>query len=512
MSLTNLDFIVIVAYLLGMALIGLYFAQRQTSRDEYFLGGRRTHWLLAGGSILATLLSSISYLSLPGEMIRYGFGFFAGVLSVPLVVPLMNSTLLPALKRLPITSVYEYLERRFDGQVRTLTGSIFLVRTLLWMGLIIYTASFAMVEVTGWNVYTTILVIGVITTFYTSAGGLQTVIWTDNLQLLILFGGAVAIPVYIGLTIGQGPMEWWSSFSQAGRGEIAAFSWDPMVRITLFGALMSQFFWNVCTQGSDQVAVQRLLSTPSLKEAQRSLWVYAAANVVLLFFLAICGLALFAYYAHESGLPMQAFQEQIAPEADKLMPRFIVQVLPSGVSGLLVAALLAAAMSSLSSGINSISSVISSDFLNRQSGEGESLWFDRFSGIAAGLAGVAMACLITLAMQTSDWNLVELTGRVNHIFVGPIGVLFFAGILIRRAGKSAGLAGFLGGTAISLYICFGKEWFGLEESVSFLWVVPASFVGGLLISLLVSLMGQPPPEEKVRGLTYPISSSSGGGD
>ena len=508
MSLTTFDFLVIVAYLLGMAAIGLYFSKRQTSRDEYFLGGRRTHWFLAGGSILATLLSSISYLSLPGEMIRYGFGFFAGVLGVPLVVPLMNYTLLPAIKRLPITSVYEYLERRFDAQVRTLTGSIFLVRTLLWMGLIIYTASFAMVEVTGWDIYATILIIGLITTFYTSAGGLQTVIWTDNLQLLILFGGAVTIPVFIGVSLGQGPIEWWSSFSQAGRAEIQAFSWDPMVRITLFGAVMGQFFWNICTQGSDQVAVQRLLSTPSLKEARRSLWMYAGATVTLLFFLAVCGLALFAYYADESGLPMQAFQEQVAPEADKLMPRFIVQVLPSGVSGLLVAALLAAAMSSLSSGINSISSVVRSDFLNNSAAASESLWFDRCSGVVAGLAGVGMACLITLAMQTSDWNLVELTGRINHIFVGPIGVLFFAGILFRGAGKTAALAGFTAGTAVSLYVCFGREWFGLEQSVSFLWVVPASFVLGLVVSWAVSTMTQPPREDKVRGLTY----SRGGND
>ena len=508
MTLTTFDFLVIVAYLLGMAAIGLYFSKRQTSREEYFLGGRRTHWILAGGSILATLLSSISYLSLPGEMIRYGFGFFAGVLGVPLVVPLMNYTLLPAIKRLPITSVYEYLERRFDARIRTLTGSIFLMRTLLWMGLIIYTASFAMVEVTGWNIYATILIIGLITTFYTSAGGLQTVIWTDNLQLLILFGGAVTIPVFIGMSLGQGPIDWWSSFSQAGRAEIQAFSWDPMVRITLFGAVMGQFFWNVCTQGSDQVAVQRLLSTPSLKEARRSLWMYAAANVALLFFLAVCGLALFAYYADESGLSMQAFQEQVAPEADKLMPRFIVQVLPSGVSGLLVAALLAAAMSSLSSGINSISSVVRSDFLNSSGGVGESLWFDRCSGVVAGLAGVAMACLITLAMQTSDWNLVELTGRVNHIFVGPIGVLFFAGILFRRAGKTSALSGFTAGTAVSLYICFGREWFGLEQSVSFLWVVPASFLCGLLVSWVLSTMTEPPLEDKVGGLTY----SGGGSD
>lgn len=503
MGLTTLDFVVIVAYFAGMAGIGIYFAGRQTSRDEYFLGGRRIHWALAGGSILATLLSTISYLSLPGEMIRYGFGYFAGVLAVPLAVPLMSYTLLPAMRRLRISSAYEYLERRFHAQVRTLAGSIFLIRTVLWMGLIIYTASFAMVEVTGWNIYVTIVVIGIVTTFYTSAGGLQSVIWTDNLQLLILFGGALLIPVFIGLSLDTGPLAWWDSFSQAGRSEIQAFSWDPMIRVTLFGALMSQFFWNVCTQGSDQVAVQRLLSTPTLKAARQSLWMYAVANVILLFLLAVAGLALFAYYAAESGLPIQEFQEKVAPEADKLMPRFIVQVLPPGVSGLLVAALLAAAMSSLSSGINSISSVISSDFMKRSgAGEGESLWFDRFSGVAAGLTGIAIACVITKAMETSDWNLVELTGRVNHIFVGPIGVLFFAGTLFRRAGITAVLAGFAASTAISLFVCFGREWFGLEQSVSFLWVVPASFVGGLVAAKLVSLVTAPPPDEKTRGLTY----------
>ena len=105
-------------------------------------------------------------------------------------------------------------------------------------------------------------------------------------------------------------------------------------------------------------------------------------------------------------------------------------------------------------------------------------------------------------MESSDWNLVELTGRVNHIFVGPIGVLFFAGILFRGAGKVAGLAGFATATLVSLYICFGREWFGLEQSISFLWVVPASFVAGLIAVKLVSLVAPPPPDEKVRGLTY----------
>lgn len=519
MHLTWLDLFVIAVYMAVLALIGLHFSKRQTSKEEYFLGGRATHWLPAGGSILATLLSSVSYLNLPGEMVRYGVGFFLGLLAVPLIVPLLNYAVLPTLKRLPITSVYEYLERRFDVRTRVLTASIFILRTLLWMGLIIYTASFAMVEVSGWNIYLTIVLIGLITTFYTSAGGLRTVIWTDNLQLLILFGGAIAIPVYIGFSLGQGPAGWWDSFSQAGRTQIQTFSWDPTVRVTVAGAMASQFFWNLCTQASDQVAVQRLLSTPSLRDARRTLWAFAVGNLTLLFLLAICGLALFAFYARESGLPLQSFQEQIAPEADKLMPRFIVQVLPSGISGLLVAALLAAAMSSLSSGINSISSVLSSDFFDRFGlfrSSKSSLWAEKASGVVAGFSGVAMAVIIALTMSRTGWNLVELTGRLNHIFVGPIGVLFFAGILFRRAGKHSARLGFLAATLLSFYICFGKEWFGREQSISFLWVVPATFLVGLATARLASMFFSPPGPEQIAGLTMagpaPAKGERHGGD
>jgi SSS family solute:Na+ symporter len=458
------------------------------------LGGRNLHWLLAGGSVVATLLSTLTFLSLPGEMIRYGVAFFSGLLALPLVIPVINRILIPMLMSLPITSMYEYLEQRYDVRVRTLAAAIFTLRTLLWMALIIYSCSFAVAEMTGWDIYLTILVTGLVTTMYTSAGGIRTVVWTDNLQLLVLLGGAVALPIYIGFSIGSGPLIWWESFAQAGRAHLRVFSLDPTVRITVIGMALTQFFWNICTNGSDQVAVQRYLSTPSLRAARRSVWVFALFNFFLIAILMVCGLALFAFYLQRSGLPVRAFQEQIAPAADRVMPMFIVQELPPGISGLVLAALLAAAMSSLSSGINSISGVVVSDFFQRFGwfpAHRGSLRVDKILSTLAGLLGICVALAITYAVRKTDWNLTELTQRVNHIFVGPLAVLFFGGILFRRAGVQAALAGFAAGSFISILVGFGKEWFGLARSISFIWLVPGSFVVGFVVARVYAALESP---------------------
>lgn len=504
MGLTYLDITVIVVYMASLSLIGVYFSRRQTSRSEYLLGDRNLHWLLIGGSVMATMLSTLTFLSVPGEMMRYGIAYFSGVLAIPFIIPVVNRILIPILKSLPIASAYEYLEKRFDVRFRTLASLVFVLRTLLWMALIIYSCSFAVAEITGWNLYLTILVMGIVTTFYTAAGGLRTVVWTDNLQLIVLLGGALAIPLVIWASIGAGPVAWWHQFSQAGRTQIQTFSWDPTVRITVVGTMMAQFFWNICTHGSDQVAVQRYLSTPSLAAARRSVWVFVSLNVVIIAALMLCGLALFAFYANQSHASIQVFQEQIAPEADGIMPRFIVYGLPPGVSGLILSALLAAAMSSLSSGINSISGVVVSDLFERFQWfetQAQSLWMDRLISVCAGFIGIGLSAGIGMTANTTEWNLVELTGRLNHIFVGPLGVLFFAGMLFRRVGQKAVLLGFLAGTFVSLVVCFGRELFGLHESISFLWVVPAPFLVGLGVAMLLSFAFRPPHDPAVSLLT-----------
>ena len=184
------------------------------------------------------------------------------------------------------------------------------------------------------------------------------------------------------------------------------------------------------------------------------------------------------------------------------MPRFIAQQLPSGVSGLLMAALLAAAMSSLSSAINSVSGVLMKHFFIRRGDERQGLSIDKKVAVLAGAFGIGIASVIAIVMQTSDWNILDLSGRVNDVFVGPVAVLFFAGILFPRVGKQAVMLGFLIAVGSSLFISFGKEWFGLEKAISWMWGIPFSFLVGLLFARLLGSFFAPPPQNRVDGLTF----------
>jgi SSS family solute:Na+ symporter len=488
MKLSSLDIIVIVGYMASMSLIGLYFSRKIDSRSDYFLGGRGMHWILVGGSL--SLFSTISFMAVPGEMIRYGLGFFVAYLIVPFVIPVINRVVLPILMKLPISSAYDYLEKRFDINVTRVSEYAFIFKTLLWMGAIIYTASLAVAEVTGWNIYFIIGIIGVITTFYTSAGGLQSVIWTDFIQTMLFTGCALVIPIYIMYETQMGPLGWWEAFSQAGRTQVTTFSLDPTVRVTTVGNMASVFFYFVCVSSSDQMIVQRYLSTPSLKAAQRSVWVYILSNLTSIVFLMICGLSLFAFYWTKTTLPVNEFQQQIAAVADTAMLQFVVQELPSGIAGLIVAGLLAAAMSGLSSGMNAISSVLIEKFPAEKSRFKllqKHLVIERLIGIAMGGLGVLLAVAITLGMKHAGWNLVELSGRVVNLFAGPLAVLFFAGMLLRRSNTVSVVVGFVVSVLISFYIGFGSQIFGVAQPLSFTWIIPVSFVGGYIATYVVSL-------------------------
>ena len=528
-TLSTLDFIVIGLYFLGLIVIGLVTSRRQTSEEMYFLGGRRTSWFLAGISVIATLLSTVTFVGAPGEMIKYGVGFFSSLLAMVFVVPVVNRFIIPALMRLPVTTVYDYLERRFGLSTRMLGAVSFVIMRLIWLGLIIFTASLAISEmvarpepvaqvsselgsrlaqpVPSANVLATIIIImGVVTTFYAALGGLEAVIWSDFAQFILLFGGALFIPLRVAWATDSGPGEWWQAFSSSGRTSVPVFSMDPTVRISIIGIMIHMFFWNICTHGADQVAAQRYLSTPSAAAARRSVWVYAISNVAVILLLMFCGMAVFYFNYQRSGVSLDRFAEFANENADRLMPQFIADQLPAGLSGLIVAALLAAAMSSLSSGINSISTVVSTDFLDRFGmGGSERAKVLRAIGIAvlAGVLGIASALLIQqLAMRQTNWNLIEMIERVNHIFVGPLGALFFAGLLSRRVGEMAGIIGFFLGVLTSLGLAFSQEIFSLEKPISFIWIMPSSFLVGFIGALLLAMFFRPPSPEQVAAFTY----------
>ena len=273
-------------------------------------------------------------------------------------------------------------------------------------------------------------------------------------------------------------------------------SLDPTVRITLVGMVAMQFFWNLCANASDQAAAQRYLSTPTIADARRSVWVFTMLNLCLTVLLMLCGLALFAFYSARSGLSIETFQQQVAPKADKLMPMFIARELPPGLSGLLLAALLSAAMSSISSGVNSISSVVVTDLWKGR--KSTSLLLDKTVAAIAGVLGIGVAMLMAWSVQLSGWNLYELTSRVNNLLTGPMAILFLAAILLPRSTPIGALAGFLVGTLVAIAVSFGGL-LGLEKPISFTWLVPASFLSGMLITALAT--GRSPSERQESNLS-----------
>ncbi|MFB3904764.1 MAG: hypothetical protein ACE15E_15035 [Acidobacteriota bacterium] len=502
MQLRPLDLVVIVLYLVVTLGIGLYFARQQTSKESYFVSDRQMPWYLVGISVFATLLSTMTYLSIPGEMIRYGVGYFFAYLGFLAAVPLVNRLIIPYLMRLPVTSVYEYLEKRYGVGARSLAAAVFVVTRIIWIGLVTYTASFAISAITGWTIPWIALVIASVAIFFATAGGITAVIWMSVIKFVILFGGALLVPVYILILTDSGPSEWWAAFSQAGRGAVPIFSFDATVRITIIGMVILQITWNLCTHGADQVAAQRYLTTSSAASAARSVWLFALANVGLIGLLAVCGLGLFFYNYSISGLSISQFQAAVAPEADNLLPRFIATQLPVGIAGLLLAALVSAAMTSVGSGVNSISTVLVTDFFDRF-GSGDAarkpLLLARWLTVGAGLLGFFAAVTIDFLMRTSKWNLVELIERANHLFVAPLAALFFAGLFFRRTGTRSAILGFLAGVLTSLVVSFSGEIF--RTSISFMWIMPASLLVSLLVSFGTGFLLDTPSAAQLAGLS-----------
>ena len=360
-----LDFFVIALYALAMLAVGRYYSTRARTTDDYLLGGRNMRPVMIGLSLFATLTSTLSYLAYPGEMIKHGPMMFAQLTAFPAVMVIVGWVLIPCIMRQKVTSGYELLEARLGRTGRLLGAGMFVALRTIWMASILYaTTDKVLVPLLGlersWSPYLS-ATMGLITVMYTTEGGLRAVVVTDALQSLIMFLGAVVTLGVISFELG-GVGAWWPR-EWAPHWQEPVFWFRPDVRVTFMGALLNMFVWMTCTAGSDQMAIQRYLATRDARAARRSVAVHLVAEVVMVGLLALVGLSVLGYFTARSGT--LAYGERLVEGADELFPRFIVMGLPAGLSGLVLAALLSAAMSSLSSGMNSSCAVITTDFLGR---------------------------------------------------------------------------------------------------------------------------------------------------
>lgn len=511
--LVLIDYAAVVAYLIFTFGIMIWFGRKQHSTEDFFVGSRHMPWFAVGLSILATLMSTNSYLAVPGEMVKFGIGFFTAYLAIPLSMLVIFYLWIPFFMRLRLTSAYEYLEKRFNYATRLLAAILFILLRLGWMSMVLYGVSLVMGQMIGSSeagkpgqeLYWLIAGMGVLAAVYTALGGIQAMIWVDVLQFLLMLAGVVLTIGYVAYATGSGPLAWWDILTRVApvHTQVPVFSLDLTVRITLVNALLYNFFWTICTHGSDQVVLQRYFSTGSLAAARRSYLINVCAEVTMLLLLLLSGLALLAFYLGHSGLLPEG--ESPVNSGDKLFPLFLTRQLPVGCAGLIIAGFLCDALQTLEAGVNSITAVINTDMIERN------------RKVPGGEPGLLRARLLTIGLTSivtlnAYWvaylasqpgrTLISLMPKAFNMYVGPLAALFFTGMFLRRCSARSAIPAVLAGLAVSFFYSYWEILFPGHKAPTFLLSVAAPCVFTFAFAAFLGFIVERPLTDGESKLTW----------
>jgi SSS family solute:Na+ symporter len=414
---------------------------------------------------------------MPGEMIKHGPMIWSLLVAFPFVYILVAYFFIPFIMKLKISSAYELLETRLDIRNRLLAATYFVLMRFVWMAVIIYMVSEkVIVPIMGWPEGTALIVsiiMGIVTVVYTSFGGLRSVVFTDVVQTFILLAGGILAVILIIKQMGGVstviPSEWpehWAGW----------IFFDTKVRVSFLTAIIATFSWHVCTAGSDQMAIQRYLATKDTRTARKMYLSSIISNVLVFILLAILGIALYAYFRKNPQSLITGMS--LFDGADLLFPRFIVIGLPAGISGLVLAGLLAASMSSLSSGINSSALSIINDFILRFRKDPISDTDQiRLAKIISFIIGVIIV-LLSFLISNVKGNLLELSYKTINLLTAPLFVPFFMAMFVRWAKPTATFIGTLASGISAALISYSQEMFAVN--ISFLWIIPGQGIGDRL--------------------------------
>jgi solute:Na+ symporter, SSS family len=461
MGFTWVDYAIVAVYLVGVTAAGSLIAGRQKTSRDYFLGGKQMSWWSVGFSIVASETSTLTFISIPGLAYRSNlyflqlvFGYFIGRVLVSLLF-------IPAYYAGDLETAYDFLGKRFGLFLRKFTSSVFIVTRVLASGVRLFATAIPVHIITGLDYPSSILLIGLFTLAYTYLGGLRAVVAMDVVQLGIYLCGAVAAMVMILHRLPGGASDVLQA-ATAGENKLALFNLSGGKSVldflatpyTLVGSLLGGTFLTMASHGTDQLLVQRLLGCRSRSDSQRALMLDATFIVIQFAFFLFLGLCLYAYYG---GIPYQGLG---LSSSDEIFPKFIVENLPTGIAGLVIAGVLASAMGTLSS---SISSLASSTFLDlfRMTVRGRALADSnevRWSRILTLFWGIV---LIGGAMLFTDTRnpVVELGLKIASITYGGLLGTFFLGLLFRSVDQTDAVVGFLAGLLAMVAVIW---WTGID--------------------------------------------------
>ncbi|MBT9502945.1 MAG: sodium:solute symporter [Burkholderiaceae bacterium] len=484
-----LDWLVIAIYLVAMLGIGLYFylREKRDSTADFFVGGRSIPFWVAGVSLYATNTSSISFIAIPAKAFETNWQYLTNNLIAVLGLMFVAVWIVPLLRRLDLMSVFSYLETRFHPAIRMLASALcILMQVGSRMSVVLFLPALAIATITGLNVVWSILIMGGFTIAYTAMGGMKAVVWTDFVQVFAMMGGALFAIGFIVYRLNGGFDELWQVAMAENKTQLFDFSFD-LTKATVWGFIFLVLFDVVLTFPKDQVLMQRTLSTESAKEAGRSIWAFAAIMIPGGFVFYSIGTALYVFY--------RAHPERMNPllSIDATFPLFIAAELPMGVTGLIIAGIFAAAMSTLSSIINSVATLASVDFyekLAKNPTPRKSVLFAEVITVVVGLAGIGVALLLSRYDIHSLFDVsIELAGLLGGGFAGA----YTLGMFTRRAnspGVAIGIASSIALTTLAWAMNLVHPYFYLAISIMLCIII------GYVASLFF-----PAPTRSLKGLT-----------
>ncbi len=475
-----IDYAIILFYLIGFIFLGFYFKKNESSKD-YFLGGNSLGWFPLSLSTMATQLSAISFISAPafvGLKLNGGLKWLTFEMAVPIAMLFIMLVVIPPLFRAGIVSIYEYAERRFDYSTRMILSVVFQINRALSTGVMVYAIAFILQAVLNLDFEITILIISVITIIYSWQGGMKAVVWGDAIQMIILFIGLIVCLIY-----------GWSNLAQSG----AAISFDPSrlqvidfnwgigegEEYGLFPMIIGGFFLYVSYYGCDQTQAQRMLSARDEGTIKKLLLANGLLRFPVVLVYCIMGLIIGAlvlntpdFLAEIQNVTERHFPEEYASsglKADLMMPVFIMKYLPHGMIGLLMIGIMSAAMSSLSSTINSLSAVTVEDILKRQGivNEKNYMQYSRYMVVFWGVICIGAAFLF----GGSDSPVIEIINAVGSVFYGPVLATFLLAIFSKKVSSTGMKAGII--LSVLINLIFSKTMqgiIGFDPGISIFWI------------------------------------------
>ncbi len=508
-----LDWSVVALYLAGMVFMSWYLGRKQTNMQDYYLGGNDLSWWAIGISTMATQCSTNSLLGAPAFIITAGLLWLQYEFAVPLAMIVIMVYLLPFYRTLRLVSIYEYLERRFGVGTRTLLSLLFQLLRAFATGVTVYGIAIVLQEIAGIPFIFSVLLLGVVTIIYDMLGGMTAVVYSDVIQMAVLYLGILLCVVYSVMAVG-GVGEVLTLFPQVGgvlaeaTGESLTFSGFTALDFSGHGfgdgrtfafwpMLLGGLFLYVSYYGCDQTQVQRELSSKDLDDTNLSLMLNGLTRFPLVLTYCFMGVCIGAYIVANPEF-LQSLRTPKGWEYNLAVPKFVLANLPHGIIGLVIVALFSAAMSSLDSTINSLSATSIKDIYEQFFAEGgvipeeRQLFLSRVMTVFWGVVCVGFSFIV----GDISPSIIESVNKIGSLANGPILALFLLGILTRRANSQGAVVGLLAGFGgnVALWI--------LAPKVSWLWWNVLGFAGSFVTGYLVSLFSPRPDPDSLEGLVY----------